>query len=138
MALKDTIKHLVKRDMPATGADTSVRKAVEILAGGGGCALAVTTDNEVIGVVSDLDLARAVIRGVDPESLTVSDCMTPCDLITGQGAKNPCVQLDEDETVENALKLLEGTGVHNLMVSGPGDRFLGLVSACDLLKAALN
>jgi CBS domain-containing protein len=138
MSLKETIKNLVKTGNPSVTATTSVKKAIELMARDGGSALAVTMNDEVTGVVTDLDLAGAIIRGGNPESLKVTDCMTACELITGKGAKNPCVQLDEDESVENALKLLESTGVHNLMVSGPGNRFLGLVSAGDLLKAAVN
>ncbi|HSH13708.1 MAG TPA: CBS domain-containing protein, partial [Desulfurivibrionaceae bacterium] len=74
----------------------------------------------------------------DPATTKVFECMTACDLITRSGAKNPCVQLHEDETVGNALKLLEGAGVHSLMVSGPNSQCLGIISAGELLQAAIS
>jgi CBS domain-containing protein len=121
MALKTTLKNIVKIDLPTVEPSTSIKKVIELMARRGACALGIGMNGELIGVISDLDLAAALIHGGNPETMPVSEFMTACDLITGQGAKSPCVQLDEDETVENGLKLLEGTGIHNLMVSGPHD-----------------
>lgn len=137
MALKDTLKTIIPRDVPRVVATADTQKAIELMAKKGVCALAVEVNGEVIGVVTDLDLAAAVVRGKAPKTTTVVECMTPCELITGKGAKSPCVQLDEDETVENALKLLDGQGVHNLLVSGPSNHLLGIVTTCSLLKAAI-
>ncbi len=138
MALNDSIKNMITTDLPKIDAAASVKNAIELMGRHGTCALAVETTGEVIGVITDLDLAGALVNGSKPEEMMVAEFMTACDLITGRGATRPCVQLDEDETVENALKLLASTGVHNLMVSGVGDHFRGIVSTCDLLRAAVN
>lgn len=138
MALKDSLKNIVNIGLPRVAPSTSIKQVIELMAQRGACAIGVEMDGEVIGVISDLDLAAALVHGGKPETMMVAEYMTACDLITGQGAKSPCVQLDEDETVENGLKLLEGTGIHNLMVSGPHDHFLGIVSSCELLRAAIR
>jgi len=138
MALKDNIKNIIKVDLPKIDAADSVKKAIELMGRHGDCALAVETNGEVIGVITDLDLASALVHGGDTNAMMVAEYMTSCDLITGSGATRPCVQLDEDETVESALKLLDSTGVHNLMVSGAGDHFRGIVSSCELLRAAIS
>jgi CBS domain-containing protein len=137
MALHDTLKTITPRNVPGVTATATIQAVIEKMAAAGACAMAVEVNGEVIGVVTDLDLAAALVRGQDPKTTSVVACMTPCDLISGKGAKSPCVQLDEDETVENALKLLDGQGVHNLMVSGPGNHLLGIVSTCTLLRAAV-
>jgi len=137
MALQDTLKTITAWNVPPVSATTSLKTAIDLMSEHGVCALAVATDGEILGLVTDLDLSSAVVRGWDPRTTMVAECMTACDLITGSGARNPCVQLDEDETVENALKLLDGQGVHNLLVSGPGSSLVGIVSSCSLLKAAI-
>lgn len=138
MALKDTLKTVTSWEVPQVPASATVKTVITEMAAHGVCALAVEREGEILGVVTDLDLSAVLVRGLDPDTTPVAECMTPCDLITAQGAKHPCVQLDEDETVENALKLLDGQGVHNLLVAGPGNRPLGMVSACALLKAAVG
>lgn len=138
MALTDPIKSVTPTNVPQVAATATTKAVIETMNEYGVCALAVEMNGELLGVVTDLDLAAALVRGRDPLTTPVTECMTPCDLITGSGAKSPCVQLDEAETVGNALKLLDGQGVHNLMVSGPGNRLLGVVSACALLKAAIT
>jgi predicted transcriptional regulator len=59
--------------------------------------------------------------------------MIACELITERVTTNPCIQLNEEESVGNALRLMSGAGVHNLMVSGENDTCVGTVSITDLL-----
>ena len=70
----------------------------------------------------------------DLDATRVSEIMTGCELITRERKTTPCVQLHEAETVENALKVLDVAGVHNLLVSGDNDKQVGMVSIRDLLR----
>jgi CBS domain-containing protein len=138
MGLKQKIKNVMRLDWPKVDGNLDVREAIETMAEHGVCAVSVEKDGTVLGIVTDLDLVGAIVRHGDPAKIKVADCMTACELITGSGAKKPCVQLDQDETVENALKLLDGAGVHNVMIAGKDDRCFGIISAGELLKAAIS
>lgn len=138
MGLQKTIKSVMRLDRPKVNGNISVKEVIATMAEHGVCAISVERDGAVLGIVTDMDLVGALVHRGDPATAKVFECMTACDLITRSGAKSPCVQLDEEETVGNALKLLDGTGVHNLMVSGPNDQCLGIISAGELLQAAIS
>ena len=138
MGMQKTIKSVVRLDRPKVNSNLSVREAIATMVEHGVCALSVEKDAMLLGVVTDMDLVGAMVRRGDPSKIKVAECMTACDLITGSGAKSPCIQLDEEETVETALKLLDGAGVHQVMISGPGNQCLGIISAGELLKAAIS
>ena len=92
---------------------------------------------EVIGVLTDSDLMMCVDRSEDLDLTKASRCMTPCEMITGERSKSPCVQIDSTQTVKTALGVLNLAGVHHLLVTGEDDR-IGLVSIVDLLKLAIS
>lgn len=138
MGLKKTIKSVMRLDRPKVNGNLSAKETIETMAEHGVCAVSVEVDGSVQGIVTDMDLVGALVRRGDPARIKVSECMTACELITGAGAHKPCVQLDEEETVENALKLLDGAGVHNVMISGRNDQCLGIISAGELLQAAIS
>lgn len=43
------------------------------------------------------------------------------------------IQLSEDETIENALKVLAKGGIHHILIRGAGGKTVGIVSAVGLL-----
>lgn len=137
MGLQKTIKSVMRLDRPKVNGNISVKEVIATMVEHGVCAISVEMDGAVVGVVTDMDLVGALVHRGDPAKAKVFECMTACDLITRSGAKNPCVQLDEEETVENALKLLDGAGVHSLMVSGKKDQCVGIISAGELLQASI-
>lgn len=138
MGLQKTIKSVMRLDRPKVNGNISVKEAITAMVEHGVCALSVEMDGTLLGIVTDMDLVGALVRRGDPATAKVFECMTACDLITRSGAKNPCIQLDEEQTVENAMKLLDGAGVHSLMVSGPKGQCLGIISAGELLQAAIS
>lgn len=138
MGMQKTIKSVMRLDRPKVNGNISVKEVIAAMTEHGVCAISVEQDGAVLGIITDMDLVSALVHRGDPATAKVFDCMTACDLITRSGAKNPCVQLHEDETVGNALKLLEGAGMHSLMVSGPNGHCLGIISAGELLKAAIS
>ncbi len=135
MGAKDSIRGVIQKDAPMVKAQDTVQLAVQRMVEAGSTALAVESGDELIGVLSDMDIMLCIEKGKDLAKEQVMTWMTACDLIAGQGPKSPCVQLDEEETVEMALKIMAEAGVHNLLVTGRGSKPVGLVSSHDLLAA---
>lgn len=137
MGLQDEIKSAVNWNTPSVDMNDSLRIAIRKMKEGGATALLVKMKNEVIGVIADMDLMRSVALKKDLDTTKVLESMTACELITSKAAKSPCVQLDESETVENALGVLHLAGLHNLVVSGGKADFAGTASVRDLLALAI-
>lgn len=138
MGLQDEIRTALKKDTPHVDAEDSIRVVIQQLAKHKASALVVKMNNVVVGIISDMDLLRCVVDKKDLDTTKVSALMSPCELITTQGARNPCAQLDETESIENAINVIDAAGTHNLLVSGADDSAVGIVSIRDLLEVAIS
>ncbi len=137
MGLNDTISVAVQKSVPKVGYEDSLRAAIEEMDRSSVSALAVESGGELVGIITEMDLMNSLVQNDDLDASKVNQCMTACDLISSAPSKiSPCIQLDEDESVMNALKVMNEAGVRNLLVSGGDDKAIGLVSARDLLKIA--
>ncbi|MDH5298274.1 MAG: CBS domain-containing protein [Desulfobulbaceae bacterium] len=138
MGLNDTISAAINKNAPAVSGEESLRNVIDTMARANVSALVVKDGNEVMGLITTMDVMNCVAKGRDLGQTKVAGSMTPCSLITGQGGKRtPCVQLDEAETIGNALAIMNEAGVHNLLVSGANNQAIGTVSVLDLLKLAI-
>ncbi len=77
---------------------------------------------KVVGIITDRDIAvRAVARGLDPNSTQVQEVMT-----------REVLSCPADSDVEAACELMEEKQVRRLVVTGPGDAPVGIVSLGDI------
>ena len=60
--------------------------------------------------------------------------MTSCELIGSQRSRQPCAQLDEDEDLLSAIKVMNEGGVNHLLVSGSRGEPVGMVSSLEIIK----
>ena len=138
MGIQSEIKDAVNWDAPTVGLQSSLREAIQKLVANNVSGLVVKTDDAVVGLVTEMDLLDCISNQKDLDKTRVSEFLTPCELITNRPTKSPCAQLDESESVENAIKVLSAAGTHNLVVSGANERGTGVVSSRDLLKLLLS
>ena len=138
MGLQAEIKDAVCWDTPAVGLNTSLREVIQIMVTHNTSALIVKDDGNVTGIVSDLDVLESITSQGDMDETKVSDFLSACELISGKAIKSPCVQLDENESVENAIKLLSASGTHNLVVTGSDKDAFGTVSSRELLQLLIS
>lgn len=137
MGLSNTISAAINKNVPCVNADDNLHSVVNAMAQAGASALVVMSNGEVIGLITTMDVMNSVAKHNDLAQTLVSESMTPCSLIADKAVKTPCVQLDEDENVGNALAIMNEAGVHNLMVTGSNNQAIGTVSVLDLLKLAV-
>lgn len=86
--------------------------------------LIVDDGSRYIGIITDSDLSRkAVAKGLDPNTTTVSACMS-----------RSIVTIEEDEPLPNALALMKKHVIRHVPVTADGT-IIGVLSASDLLRA---
>ncbi len=134
MGYQDEIKEAVKWEVPSVHVEDSLRDVIGKIVEANVSALVVKLNGVVAGVVSDMDVLKYVAEKRDLDATRVSEIMTACGLITREQKKCPCVQLHQTETIENALRVMDSAGVHNLLVAGDNEEKVGMVSIRDLLR----
>ena len=137
MSLEDSISVAMRKDTPSVNLDDSLRKAIQVMADGDVTAIMVKSGEELVGLVTESDIMDQIAREADPDEVKVSQLMTACELISAKPVKVPCIQLDEEETIRNALAIMHEAGIRNLLVAGEKGQARGIISAGDLLKHAI-
>ena len=84
------------------------------------------TDNAVIGIVTELDLIKALRAGKDLSTTLVDELMT-LDVIS----------VDAETSVEQVMEILEMQRIIRVPVVSGGE-LVGIVSRSDVLRAALG
>ncbi len=106
---------------PEARVDELARKLGAVEAG----AMGVGSSDELVGIVSERDVTRAVGSGADLDGMSVGDI-----------ASSDVITCPPDITAAAAARLMVDRGVRHLIVSGGDDGELqGIVSARDLIEA---
>lgn len=115
------LDNLIQTDVVTiTPASNLLAAACSMRAGRVG-SLPVVQDSELVGIITERDLVRAMAESVDPITRRVSDFMTP----------DPAVASPEDDT-EDVAQSMAVLGVRHLPVVGEAGRLMGIVSARDI------
>jgi CBS domain-containing protein len=108
------------------GPEASLGDAAEVLVADGVGSLGVVSDRQLIGIITERDLIRAIAAGVDPENEVVSAWM----------ADAPDT-FSPDVEVEEAARWLLEVGYRHMPVMSEGE-LLGIVSIRDILWAIVG
>ena len=108
------------------GSEATLGDAAVALVEAGVGSLGVLGDRELIGIITERDLVRALAEGADPESDTVADWM----------ADAPDT-FSPDVDVEEAARWLLEVGYRHMPVMEDGE-LLGIVSIRDILWAIVG
>lgn len=138
MGFKDKIIDAVDWDAPSVDKEANLRAVIQMMVDHQSSALTVMMGNEVMGVVTDMDILESIGRDDDLDETKVAEFMTTCELISDKEIKSPCAQLDSSESVKNALGVMNIAGIHHLIVSGDDEKKAGMVSILNLLKVAIS
>lgn len=85
-------------------------------------AVPVGEDDRLVGMVTDRDLAvRALANGKDPAALTARDVMS-----------RPIVYCRADESIEDAVRVMEARRIRRLPVINDEKRMVGMISLGDI------
>jgi CBS domain-containing protein len=117
---------LVGGSATVIGSEATLADAAEALVEASVGGLGVIVDRELVGIITERDLVRAIAQGADPESDTVADWM----------ADAPDT-FSPDVEVEAAARWLLEVGYRHMPVMENGE-LLGIVSIRDILWAIVG
>src|SRR5579859_879965 len=119
--MAQTIRELMSPDPRTIDVKESVTKVARVMRDGGVGAVVVVDGSQLMGIVTDRDIAiRAVADGKDPSTTSV-----------GEIASQQLASLTPDDTVEHAIELMRKRALRRLPVV-EGDRAVGIISIGDL------
>lgn len=120
MQLRDVMSHDVEMIHPESSLVDAARKMKSLDAG----EVLVCDDSEIIGMVTDHDIAtRAIAEGRDPNSTHVRDVMTP-----------DVIYCFEDQEVDEAVQVMRQRHVPRLVVVNRDRELAGIVSLSEITR----
>ncbi len=120
------VKEIMTKGIETIGWDEMVCQAAKKMRSLGVGSLPVEQDNQIVGIVSKKDIVyRCIAEDCDAESMMVSEIMTT-DLAT-------CW---EDESIEDAARVLEQKQLHRLLVMSDENEPVGVISLSDMAVKA--
>jgi len=129
-----TVKEAIKRIYPDIGLEDSLGSAIKMMASNNSSALVVRDGGRLLGIVTISDVMHCLANEQNLQQTSIGSFMTDCDLVSTEGARNPCVQLDEDQDALSALKVMYEAGVNHLVVSGADGEAVGVVSSLEIVR----
>ena len=80
---------------------------------------------EILKEIEDMKVIEAM-RGPPTKNF-----MTSCQI----NGSNPCVQTDENTTIKGAIRIMEKSGLHHLLVTGKKNKLVGTISSNDIIRS---
>ena len=111
--------------IPTVSPEASVAEAIrEITRGTIGMTVVISPERRVVGVFTDGDLRRAVLKNLDLHNLTVNDVMTRNPRVTGP-----------DKLAAEAVEMMEKYKINQIPVVDEEGRLTGAINMHDLFQA---
>ena len=116
------VDEVMTRDVTTIQSSDSVRQAAERMRRLGVGAMPVLSGNDVVGIVTDRDIAvRAVALGKNPEETVVGMVMT-----------EDVISCREDDDLDEAVRLMEERQIRRILVMNAEGRIAGILSLGDI------
>ena len=129
-----TLKEAIIRRYPEIALEASLGDAIKMMAKNNCSALVVKEGGVLFGLVTITDVMHSLVHHNDLQDTKISSFNTKSEKISTEGTKNACAQLDEEQDVLSALKVMHQAGVNHLLVSRGEDEPLGVVSALEIVR----
>ncbi|MBA4142131.1 MAG: CBS domain-containing protein [Nitrosospira sp.] len=115
-----TISDVMSADVQTIGPEDSIEEAAQEMRDGDFGLVPVTEDGQLLGVITDRDIAvRAVAEGRDPS--------TPVREVMSEGV----VCASEDDSVEDAARIMSDHQIRRLPIVDADEQLVGIVSLGD-------
>jgi CBS domain-containing protein len=152
MWFTDTIKQHMRTDILYITDDERLADVVFKMSNAGADIAVVKSTNDIVGVITETDIYYALVKEVLPENVNgeknvrTLDDMKVVDLMQGPPAKkvmsscdslgwHPCVDTFEDDPIENAIRVMQRSGLHHLLVLDKKNNLVGTLSSHEIIKS---
>jgi len=125
MASNLAVRDIMTKDVHVVGNDTSVAEVVAAMAKNDLSYVMVEMSGKPTGIITEHDIiVRLVTQGIAPSSVIARMVYT-----------NPIFTVNEDATIDEAVKLMNHWGVKHLPVTGMEGELVGVLTAENVLFA---
>lgn len=128
------VKQAIKKKFPVIESNESLGAAINLMAQADVSVLVVKVEDELIGIVTVSDVMQGIANNYDFQETKISKFVTECRVDSRNTTARSCIQLDEDQDVFSAIKVMYEGGVNHLLVTGTKNEPVGIVSSLDLIK----
>lgn len=128
------VKQAIKRKFPTIESNESLATAINRMAQTDVSVLVVKDEEEILGIITVSDLMHGLANDYDLEETKISTFLTGCKIDNKNSNAKLCIQLDEDQDVISAIKVMYEGGINHLIVTGVENKPLGVVSNLDIIK----
>jgi CBS domain-containing protein len=112
----------------------------------------VKSNDDLAGVITESDIYAALVKDVLPDQVgkqykprDITD-LKVVEVMRGPPAQqvmdscertgiHPCVDTYEDDTIENAIRVMQRSGLHHLLVNDKHNKLVGTLSSADIIKS---
>lgn len=119
--LELSVKEVMVSPVETISSTESMRSVATQLTSHGIGSLIVCEDNEPVGIITDVDVAKLVSAGQDPNSTAVESAMS-----------DSLETVAQDALISDAAKLMRKHGVKRLPVTDEDNQIVGIVTTTDL------
>lgn len=130
MSVKIKIAEILEKkgqDVWSISFDSVVYDAIEMMADKGVGALAVTSNDKLVGIISERDYARKVIlKGLSSKDVKVTEVMS-----------SDVISISRDHTVQECMALMTEHRVRHLPVLNE-EELIGMVSVGDMVNSTIE
>ena len=146
MKFTNTIKQHMKRDIVYTTEDERLADVIFKMSNAETDIAVVKFKDDIVGVITETDIYFALVKEVFPEGSRVIEDIHVLDIMRGPRAKevmtscdslgwHPCIDTFEDDTIENAIRIMQKSGLHHLLVLNKKNKLVGTLSSHDIIKS---
>jgi CBS domain-containing protein len=146
MEFTDTIKQHMKRDIVYTTEDERLADVIFKMSNAETDIAVVQFKDNIVGVITETDIYFALVKEVFGEISRVIEDLHVIDIMRGPHAKevmascdplgwHSCIDTFEDDTMENAIRIMQRSGLHHLLVLDKKNKLVGTLSSHDIIKS---
>ena len=119
------VKDIMTKDVPVVHNDTSMHEVIAMITKDDLSYMMVEVEGKPTGIMTEHDIiVRLVSQGLAPSSVIARMVYT-----------NPIFTIDEDATVEEAVKMMNYWGVKHLPVTGKKGQLVGVLTTDNIVFA---
>jgi len=152
MEFQDLIKHHMRRDIVYTTPEERLSDVIFKMSHARTDIVVVKSNDDLVGVITESDIYYALVKDVLPDPANqkkqprdITD-LKVVEVMRGPPAGqvmdscesvgiHPCVDTFEDDTIENAIRIMQRSGLHHLLVNDTHNRLVGTLSSGDIIKS---
>ena len=152
MRFKDKIKNHMRTDVTYTTTEERLADVIFKMSKVGTDISIVKSKKDIVGLITASDIYSALVKEVfeenangaeiprDIEDIKVIEAMrgpptkkfmTSCQI----KGSSPCVQTDENTTIKGAIRLMEKSGLHHILITGEKNELVGTIASNDIIRS---